>query len=797
MSGIAQFAASRTRLAWALVVLASIIAGWGVSELVRLSDERERMTLLQTEAERSSFEMMSQTLNGNMMGALGALGLIDKEVKREAKGGVAPNSASTSSLLESLTRTNDADGAYIVGEDGVIKSSWGGSKSLTGVDVRFRPYFQMATKGKGNVYAAIGTTTGKRTLYFAVPLYAGNTIDMPVIGAVVARTGLIRVDKLLAGHADLALLLSPQGVVFASSRAEWIGYLAGQPSPERLKAIRELKQFGNMFENRDPALLPVAVDPGVVSLNANRYAVARAKVQWNDPFGDWTLVLMEDLARSVPVARRFQMALAGALGALLLGLLLLQILRGQHAQSAASMQLQAQAKQQELLARRKTQQAEASLKFQQAATQEALAQTFLNESHRILGMLQGTVYVVDASKPDQLHLAAGYGCAADVPAEVSFGDGLLGQCALEGKPILIEAPSPAYWRISSGLGETMPRMVVLMPILRNEAALGVAELAVLHPLDADGRTMLDDLLPLVALNLEVLLRNHQAEEMAAASLAADRKLERMAEVERFNLIAQGREQRIIELKHEANDLCRALGQPPHYESAEMANVFAEVDEFIEEHGDSSALASPQKPLALGDLVDLGELQVLFSNFCEAVGVAAAIIDLDGKVLASSRWQRACTDFHRVNSDSCARCIESDTELALKLKDGSNFTMYRCKNGMTDCASPIIVEGQHLANVFIGQFHLGPPDLALFRQQARQFDYPEAEYLKAIGEAPVMDEKRLPMILGFLTGFARMVATMSLARHRADDAQRRLQREHIAVLSLAEDADQARRALESR
>jgi hypothetical protein len=122
--------------------------------------------------------------------------------------------------------------------------------------------------------------------------------------------------------------------------------------------------------------------------------------------------------------------------------------------------------------------------------------------------------------------------------------------------------------------------------------------------------------------------------------------------------------------------------------------------------------------------------------------------------------------------------------------------------MTDCASPIIVEGRHLANVFIGQFHLGPPDLEFFREQAATFGYPEAEYLKAVAEAPVVDEKRLPVILGFLSGFARLMSTMSLARLRSDAAQQRLQEqaellrtERLAAMSLAEDNAQARIALE--
>jgi ligand-binding sensor protein len=247
-------------------------------------------------------------------------------------------------------------------------------------------------------------------------------------------------------------------------------------------------------------------------------------------------------------------------------------------------------------------------------------------------------------------------------------------------------------------------------------------------------------------------------------------------------------------------MARASGQPEPYATA-----------LVEASGDHALAPHPDyrtdpgvdvANLHLSDLVDLDELQGLFSAFCESVGIAAAIIDLEARVLASANWQRACTDFHRVNPESCARCIESDTELAIKLQDGQDFTMYKCKNGMTDCASPIIVEGRHLANVFIGQFHLGPPDLEFFREQAAKFGYPEAEYLKAVAEAPVVDEKRLPVILGFLCGFARLISTMSLARLRGDAAQQRLQEqaellrtERLAAMSLAEDNVQARIALE--
>ncbi len=271
--------------------------------------------------------------------------------------------------------------------------------------------------------------------------------------------------------------------------------------------------------------------------------------------------------------------------------------------------------------------------------------------------------------------------------------------------------------------------------------------------------------------------------------------ERMVDVERFNRLAQGREQRIIELKNQINMMVAEAGRPVVFEAPEAADLLDEIDAVAAGEADAAHM---DQSMTLAGLVDIDRLQALFSNFCESVGVAAAIIDLEGKVLVSSSWQRCCTDFHRSNETTCALCIESDTDLALNLNKDNDFSMYRCKNGMTDCASPIIVEGRHLANVFIGQFHIDEPDIEFFRAQAIRHGFPQDDYLEAIREAPVMNEKKLPTILEFLTDFARMITSISIERRRFDAAHKTLKRhademlqQRVAALSLAEDADKAR------
>ncbi|CAA7619115.1 putative Histidine kinase [Candidatus Terasakiella magnetica] len=274
---------------------------------------------------------------------------------------------------------------------------------------------------------------------------------------------------------------------------------------------------------------------------------------------------------------------------------------------------------------------------------------------------------------------------------------------------------------------------------------------------------------------------------------SDRK--KVEEIERFNRLAQGRENRVIDLKRQINALTAQLGNAAPFASPDQADDVAETVTAAATPAPLDAATIRQEFI---DLLRENELQELFSNFCDAIGIAAAIIDPEANILASSRWQRACTDFHRVNAKSCARCIESDTGLALSLDEGKDYAMYRCKNGMTDCAAPIIIGGHHIANVFIGQFHTTAIDEDFFVSQAEELGLERDAYLAAIREAPVMDEARLPSILGFLARFAKLIGSFAVEQWRARQAEQNIRdqaeetrRERIAAISLAEDADHAR------
>ncbi|NIA13545.1 MAG: PAS domain S-box protein [Nitrospiraceae bacterium] len=177
---------------------------------------------------------------------------------------------------------------------------------------------------------------------------------------------------------------------------------------------------------------------------------------------------------------------------------------------------------------------------------------------------------------------------------------------------------------------------------------------------------------------------------------------------------------------------------------------------------------------LADFLDFEQMQRLLNGFCDMAGTAAAIIDLDGEILVGAHWQRICTDFHRPNAATCTKCIESDTDLANRLKAGERYSVYRCRNGLTDAASPITIAGEHVANAFVGQFLTEPADEDYFRKQAAEHGFDEKTYLEALAHVPVIHEKRLHGVLRFLQRLAEIVGTLAY-----NEMRRRLDAERIS------------------
>lgn len=463
--------------------------------------ESEMLGLLEMRAQHQVTELMALTRSGRIMGGLAVLGATHAELLTDAQGTTPLNPPALTDVMRRVGAALQVDGLYVVGTHGVIRSAWGDGPSLSGVDVRFRAYAQAALQGRASVYAAIGTTTAKRTLYFSVPLFAGQAANQVPVGALVARQSLAGVDAVLRQHEGMAFLLSPQGLVFASNPPQWVGHAAAPLTPAALQAVRKLKQFGNLFDKQAPETLPFDLGETIQVFEDQRYGIARHAVDWEDPSGPWQLVLMQDMSQRIGWLPLLPFSVG--YGLLALGLLLMtgRLLRGHRAQTEAHASLAEQARQQSLTAQRKARMADLSLALQPTTSMQALGELFLSRCHTELGSLQGVVYLLGNQRPAVLECLASFGSDDTLPASLQPGEGLLGQCVLQPRVQCLNAPLPAGWRIHSGLGNAVASTLMVAPLQLGDQVLGVCELAFLTPPPPDTLASFEEMVGLLALNV--------------------------------------------------------------------------------------------------------------------------------------------------------------------------------------------------------------------------------------------------------------------------------------------------------
>lgn len=161
-----------------------------------------------------------------------------------------------------------------------------------------------------------------------------------------------------------------------------------------------------------------------------------------------------------------------------------------------------------------------------------------------------------------------------------------------------------------------------------------------------------------------------------------------------------------------------------------------------------------------DYIEFEKVDSLLEGFNKATGFVTAILDLDGKVLSKSGWRQICTEFHRVNPDTAKNCTISDTILAGKMAEGEKYHFYTCINGLIDVAVPIVIGGEHVANLFSGQFFFQEPDLGYFKNQALQYGFDEIEYLEALRKVPVVSREKVHVAMDFLLEMTQMISEMT-------------------------------------
>jgi len=185
-----------------------------------------------------------------------------------------------------------------------------------------------------------------------------------------------------------------------------------------------------------------------------------------------------------------------------------------------------------------------------------------------------------------------------------------------------------------------------------------------------------------------------------------------------------------------------------------------------------------------DLVNIDDLKPLFEGFSATTGFTVGLVDqASNEVLISSGWRNLCRNFHRVHPKSALACQDGNQLLAKNLQTSGEVRIGQCPLGLMDGATPIIIEGRHLANLFSGQVLFSPPDFERFRRQANLYGYDEGAYLDALAEIPVIREEQFIAALRYLSLLATTVSKIGLANLHSQNQQRKIENQKALLSSL--------------
>lgn len=276
----------------ALFILAAMsVATWHAN--LRLEEDRE-IPLIRT-LENYAATLNKGTIDSQAMGATILFGLQNKEAKKLVMGQLPSDAPEVMLALDTLRKQYFADTAFVVNKLGIIVG-YSDRKHIqgSGYDLSFRPYVRLAIQGIPNMYAGVGVINSDRGIYLASPLRPTMDKRSGVIGVIVVKVGVEKLEQLLkTWTGGIAVLFSPQGVVFAASRNDWLYHVTGVASAQRIFDIRRARQFGTTFDQTWPESLPFVLNAPEANIDGVRYAVRSSALDWKDPAGDWQLAFLE------------------------------------------------------------------------------------------------------------------------------------------------------------------------------------------------------------------------------------------------------------------------------------------------------------------------------------------------------------------------------------------------------------------------------------------------------------------------------------------------------------------------
>jgi signal transduction histidine kinase/HAMP domain-containing protein/DNA-binding response OmpR family regulator len=219
----------------------------------------------------------------------------------------------------------------------------------------------------------------------------------------------------------------------------------------------------------------------------------------------------------------------------------------------------------------------------------------LSELCPVVTALHAEFYVLDSANDGDanLKLLASYASEGKEQhgKQINLGEGLVGQCALDRQKILLTSVPPEYIRISSGLGDSPPRSVLVLPLIYEGQVRGVLELASFEGFNPTHQAFLDQLTESIGIVLNTIEANMRTEDLLKQSQSLAQQLQtRQEELQNTNqelqekarLLAQQNQeverknQEVEQARQELEEKAKQLALTSKYKSEFLANMSHEL-----------------------------------------------------------------------------------------------------------------------------------------------------------------------------------------------------------------------------
>jgi signal transduction histidine kinase/DNA-binding response OmpR family regulator/HPt (histidine-containing phosphotransfer) domain-containing protein len=190
------------------------------------------------------------------------------------------------------------------------------------------------------------------------------------------------------------------------------------------------------------------------------------------------------------------------------------------------------------------------------------ARALLSALSESIPVIYAALYIADESR--ERFLRAGTFAISDegTPREFRLGEGLGGQAAVEKRQLEVSAGENV--QISAGMGTVRPSKLLFLPVINQDFATAVIELAPVSSLTERQRALLDALLPSIALSAEILSGNletrkllEQTRAQAEALAVSERQINtRKEELEAINQALEASEVELRNAKEVAEEASR-------------------------------------------------------------------------------------------------------------------------------------------------------------------------------------------------------------------------------------------------